>query len=62
MQVQRETVGLGIPIWQGDFLQTVQGGFTHDAGTFKDGDLIPGGTVMGFDETIRKAAKVFLPY
>lgn len=58
MNIRKEVAAHGVPIWQGDFIETVQGGFTLDAGNFKDGDIIKGGSPMGFDETTRKAQRV----
>lgn len=60
MNISRTKVTSGVPIWQGDFIETAQGGFTLDAGNYKDGDTIKAGAPMGFDETTRKASKVLI--
>lgn len=58
MQISKTAVSSGIPIWQGDFIETAQGGFTLDAGNRSKGDTLKAGTILGYDESTRKASEV----
>lgn len=61
MSISQTSVNSGVPIWQtGKSPETAQGGFTLDPGNYSDGDVIPAGSPMGFDETTRKASKVVI--
>ena len=53
-EFKKETASSGIPIFQKEF-ETAQGGFTLDESVLAAGVTIPAGTVMGFDESTRKA-------
>lgn len=48
------TVSGGIPIFQQAY-ENAQGGFALDKTGLTDGNIIPAGTVMGYDEATRKA-------
>lgn len=48
------SAALGIPVYQ-KILEVAQGGFTLDDSVFANGDIIPIGTVIGYDESTRKA-------
>jgi len=49
-----QTVSGGIPIFQQAY-ENAQGGFALDKTGLVDGQVIPAGTVMGYDEATRKA-------
>jgi hypothetical protein len=50
----RTSTSSGVPVFQKIF-ETAQGGFTLDETVLVAGTVIPAGTVIGFDETTRKA-------
>ena len=52
--IVKESASSGIPVFQKD-IETVQGGFTLDETGFPAGTVIPKGSVMGYDESTRKA-------
>jgi len=54
LTVTREKSTGGVPIFQQD-PQNAQGGFALDTTGLTTGALVPAGTVMGFDESTRKA-------
>jgi hypothetical protein len=61
MQIKKEYVPSGIPIWMGKNIEVAQGGFTLDDSNFATENLvIPAGTPIGFDESTRtaKVAKI----
>lgn len=50
----KESATSGVPKFQ-KILETAQGGFTLDESVLAAGTVIPAGTVIGFDESTRKA-------
>ncbi len=56
MQIKTEKVQSGIPIWQSKNTQVAQGGFTLIDSVFKtEGEIVPAGIPICFDESTRKA-------
>ena len=57
MQIKKETIKSGIVVWQGGSkIETAQGGFLLDDAAFvTDGEVIPAGTPIGFNESTRVA-------
>jgi hypothetical protein len=51
---KKDTTSSGIPVFQKE-LETAQGGFTLDETVLSAGTVIKAGTVIGFDESTRKA-------
>lgn len=55
LQPVKTVVNSGVQVWQ-KVLETAQGGFTLDNTGLADGLTIPAGTLVGFDESTRKAS------
>lgn len=56
MQIKKEYIPSGVPIWQSKNTQVAQGGFTlNDAAFATEGLVIPAGIPIGFDESTRIA-------
>lgn len=54
LDFKKESTSAGVPVFQAQF-EAAQGGFTLDESTLPAGTVIPAGTVMGIDESTRKA-------
>lgn len=58
LQIKKTSVKSAIPIWQtGRSPETAQGGFVLEHRR-NDGEIVPGGSLVVYDETTRKAAEV----
>lgn len=56
MQIKKEYIPSGIPIWQSKNTQVAQGGFTlNDAAFATENLVVPAGIPIGFDESTRVA-------
>ncbi len=56
MQIKTDKARTGIPIWQSKNTQVAQGGFTLDDSVYnREGDVVPGGIPICFDESTRLA-------